>query len=393
MNKKKKNIATLLLLLSIFACSKEEYKPVDNIACGKEYSSHPNHQKYQAVLNKFAKNGITGLSVIISKPNNDYWAGSAGYASIEEGIKMNNCNLFQTASLAKSFIGVITLQLIEEGRLSFDTKIAQYLNNEVKLYTPNIENLTIKHLLQQTSGVPDIFDIEFLTMFMNKPEKIYTTAELLKINKGKAALYAPGTAHTYADPNFMLLSLVIDKIEGNHFESFKTRIIDHLQLNNMHYHDEGYPNIHGMTAAYWDQYNNGMVENISDLQMRITNYIIGSDGVISSPADMVHFYQSVFEGNLLSTEMLNTVKTDWVKEEHEYRMNTGYSHGFMVIEDEDGKWIGHAGHHIGASCYVFYNLENGTTIGVFTNTGTFMFLEKMELIFHDLWEELKGVTK
>jgi len=379
-------------ILFTTACKQEVYLEVENISCNLENTSHSNHQKYQDVLDKYAKQGITGISVVISKPNEESWIGSAGYANIEDAIKMNPCHLHHTASLAKSFTGIVTLQLIEEGKLSFDTPIAPFLNDAIKSYTPNVDDLTIKHLLQHTSGIPDIFNIQYFTVLMNNPERIYTTEELLKINEGVEALYSPGANYTYSDPNFMLLSLIIDEIEGNHMEAIRNRVIKPLEFQNMYYHDEAYPFIDGVTANYWEQYNDGKVENISDLQNRLASYILGSDGIIAAPKDMTDFYKKVFEGDLLSEEMLTILKTDWIEEVDEDRLTKAYSHGFMIPNIADESWIGHSGSHIGASCYVYYNLETGATIGVFTNTGTFLSTEKKELVYYDLWNDLRAVV-
>lgn len=393
--KNKIKILSVLVIttLTLVACKKENVPSVKEINCNLDYSTHPKHQKYQDILDQYSKKGIPGMSVVITAANNDYWMGSAGYSSIEDNLKMKNCNLYHTASLAKSFVGVITLQLIKEGKLSFETKIAPFLSDKIKSYTPNVDRLTIKHLLQHTSGIPDIFEVDFLQEMMNNPTKSYTTEELFKFNEKKKALSEPGEKFKYADPNYMLLSLIIDKIEGSHINSIQKRILEPLGLSELHYHDSNYPNINGLVSSYWEQYNDGKVENISDLQANITSYILGSDGIISTPKDMVHFYTNVFEGNLLSNETLDIVKTDWVKNEDTKSMNTGYSHGFMVIEEDGERWIGHTGLQLGASCYVYYNLDTHVTIGVFTNAGTFTSTEKMKLIYYDLWRDLKNVTK
>jgi D-alanyl-D-alanine carboxypeptidase len=156
--------------------------------------------------------------------------------------------------------------------------------------------------------------------------------------------------------NFNILALIIDEIEGDHIQSFSDRIFTPLGLENIYYHNDNYPRPDGLVASYWDQYNNGQIENISDFQIRLTNYLEASDGIISSPKDMVRFYDAVFNGELVGPEMLDLIKTDWVNETDENRMNTAYSHGFMGIDAEDGKWIGHTGSHIGASCFVYHNL-------------------------------------
>jgi len=389
------NLITFISLSSFLlsACKKNLEFEVKESLCSEQTLMHVDHQKYQTVLDEYARRGIPGLSVVISKPGEDTWQGAAGYASIENNIKMTPCHLHHTASLVKSFVGIVTLQLIEEGKLSRDSKISEFLSEEIMSYTPNIEELTIDHLLQQTSGIPDLFGVEFFTMLMNDPSRTYSREELLSLNDGVSSMHDPGTSHLYSDHNYMLLSMIIDHIEGEHIHAIRDRIIDPLHLDHIHYHDNGYPYIDGVSASYWEQYENGKVENISDLQNLLTSYIIGSDGIIASPWSMTQFYQSVFSGELINTSTLETIKSNWVNESKENRMNTAYSNGFMVIEADDGNWIGHAGLQIGASCYVFHNLDTKVTIGVFTNAGTFLLEEKKALVYGDMWDSLRSAIR
>lgn len=386
-------IFLISIAFTIWSCKKDTQFAVNEIACELDYSTHPNHTKYQTILDDYTQKGITGLTVVISTPENGYWTGSSGFSHIEDNQKMNPCHLHHTASLAKSFTGIVTLQLIEEGKLGIDDLIGQYLSEEIKNYVPNVEKLTVKHLLQQTSGIPDVFDLAFFETLMNAPEATYTTTDFFAMIEGRPAQFEPGEKHQYADLNFNLLALIIDEIEGDHKKSFSDRIFIPLGLEDIYYHNGDYPRPNGLVASYWDQYNNGQIENISDFQILMTNYIEASDGIISSPKEMVRFYDAVFNGELVGTEMLHLIETDWVTEPDQNRMNTGYTHGFMSIDDDDGQWIGHTGSHIGASCYVYHNLDTDATIGVFTNTGVHFFTEKKALIYYHLWNDLKSAVQ
>ena len=370
-----------LILIFVVSCEKEAYISIDAVPCDTQMEDILDGDKYQDILDQFTTKGVVGVTAIIAKPGQNTWIGSSGFSSVEENKAMNNCNLHHTASLAKSFVAIITLQLIEEGKLDFDTKIEDLLTDEIRSIIPEIGQLTVKHLLQQTSGLPDIFELNFISDFMNDPEEVYTRVELLEYVAKKELLSEPGTEHHYSDTNFILLSFIIDQLEGDHIEAIQKRIVQTLNLQNVYYHNGSYPNINGLAASYWDQYNDGKIENITSLQKRVTSYIKGSDGIISNPMDMFAFYENVFQGDLISDPMLELIKSEVVREEEEQKMNTGYSHGFMLIEEGDQKWIGHAGSQLGASCFVFHNLNSGVSIGVFTNTGTFMFQEKQSLIF------------
>ncbi len=382
-------LATTLILSQ--ACKKEINFEVEERICSQQGSINLKHKEFQDLLDHYALSGIPGLSVVITQSGEEDWVGSAGFASMEDNRKMTPCHLHHTASLAKSFIAVLTLQLIEEGSLSLESKVSDFLSNEVKSYTPNIDELTIEHLLQQTSGIPDVFGIDFLSELMNDPSVVYTREDLLSFNQGSKPLDQAGNQHFYSDHNFILLSLIIDQIEGSHIDALRKRIFEPLALEDIHYHDDKYPFLQGLSATYWDQYNDGKWENISDLQNLLTSYIQGSDGIISSPISMTKFYERLFDGELLNSSTLEMIQSKWVTETDENRMNTSYSHGFMVIEAEDGDWMGHAGLQIGASSYVFHNLDSRLTIGVFTNAGTFTSQEKKALIYGDLWTDLRAL--
>ncbi len=382
-------IVSSILLCVASSCQKEEYQTQLNGGCFLNPFDNPKHDSYQEILDTYSESGIVGLSVVLDKKGEESWFGTSGFSSVEENIEMKNCNIFQTASLAKSFIAVITLQLIEESSLNITDDISQYLPQEILNLLPLLEGITIKNLLQQTSGLQDIFDLNFISDFMNDPSKIYSREELLGYVSKKELLNAPGEKHHYADTNYILLSLIIDRVEGDHIKAMDNRIIKPLNLDKTFYHSSSYPDFEELPQSYWDQYNSGEIENISMLQKRVSSYIMGSDGIIASPKNMVTFFKSVFEDDLLSDFSKEMILNEFVIEEEAFRMNNSYSHGFMVIESSDETWIGHAGNQLGTSCYVFYNLETEDCIGVFTNIGTFFFQEKQALIFSELWEKLK----
>lgn len=384
-------LLTSFLLSLFYSCEKEEYQNQIEVGCSIISKNHPKDSIYKSVVDQYTKDGIVGMSVVIDKKGENVWYGSSGYSSIEENIEMNNCNIFQTASLAKSFVAVITLQLIDEGVLGMDDEVNLHLSDSTKNLLPNLEGITIQHLLQQTSGLPDIFDLNFISDFMNDPSKIYSREDLLYYVTKKEFLNSPGVKHNYSDTNYILLSMIIDQIKGSHISAVEDRIITPLNLENTFYHNSSYPDFEALPQSYWDQYNNGQIENISKLQKRVSSYIIGSDGIIASPKNMVSFYQSVFKGNLISDQSKELLLTDFVDEQETFRMNNAYSYGFMVIVSEDEVWIGHAGNQLGTSCFVFCNLETEDCIGVFTNIGTFFFREKQSLIFSSLWEDLKSL--
>jgi D-alanyl-D-alanine carboxypeptidase len=375
----------------IQACKKESDVEPKVIGCNLDYSGHPKNEIYQKVLDKYIEKGLPGLSVLISIPGDSVWAGVSGYANIEDKIKMTPCNFHHYASIAKTYTAVIILQLIEEGKLSFDDKISEYLDKQKYDFIPNFDKININQLLLQTSGLPDVFEVEFLTAFFNDPSVYYSTDDFLEFIRDKKPIAEPGKTFKYSDANYMLLSLIIDKIDGDHIKSFTDRIFTPLNLVNTYYHNNiNYPNIDGLVLNYWDEYSNGTIENVTDWQLDLTNMVKASDGIIGNIFDLEIFIKSVFNGDLLAEGTINQMLTNWVdaNESDMGEVIDYYGYGLMRIDNEYGTWVGHMGNHIGSASYVFYNVEKDITVEVMTNMGTFFSFKYKGMIFYDLMNDL-----
>jgi D-alanyl-D-alanine carboxypeptidase len=225
-------IATCIMVLG--ACEKD---PIiaDSIECEVSYDSHPMNEVYQDAVNKGFGYGLPGVSAVIYTPEHGFWAGSAGYASVENNIPMTPCHIHYAASIPKSYTAVAILQLIEDGILSPDSKISGYLDDRTRDYIPNCEDITIHHLLNHTSGIPDQVGIDFLADFLNNPEYYYSQEELMSYLDGMESLWKPGTKHYYSDANYNILALILDRLTGDHLRTFRDNCFVPLGLENTYY--------------------------------------------------------------------------------------------------------------------------------------------------------------
>lgn len=184
--------AGLITLLALFmaSCKEEEYiTPENDINCTMNFSNHPNAVPFQDLINQYANDGFVGMTLLIDSPTDGLWMGASGYASIEDDIKMNPCHIQHTASLYKTYVATVIMQLVAENKIKLDDKLADYLTPEITDKIPNGNSVSIKNLLQQRTGIPDIFEIEFITDFFNNPTKGYSIEELLAYVYDKDPLY------------------------------------------------------------------------------------------------------------------------------------------------------------------------------------------------------------
>jgi D-alanyl-D-alanine carboxypeptidase len=190
-----------------------------------------NREKLQNIIEKTVDNQLIFGVQLSVRNGEDLWDGSAGNLS---GNKP-----FFIASTTKLFVTAIILNFRHKNRISLDDKIARYLPAETmnglhiykgKEYSGDI---TIRHLLSQTSGLPDYFEdrevngISLLKHIITGHDQIWSFDQVIAISKTLKARFEPGAkgkAH-YSDTNFQLLGKIIEKITGDKFEKVLEEII------------------------------------------------------------------------------------------------------------------------------------------------------------------------
>lgn len=175
-------------------------------------------------LNKFNGN------VLITKAGKTVFRGSYGFRDVEANGKLGGKEIFQLASLTKSFTAVLILKLIEEKKLSTETPISMYFP-EIHPDLP----ITVANLLNHTSGIREVLRDSALR------GKIFTGMktshkELLSYFSRQPLDFTPGTAFSYSNSGYDLLGMIIEEITGLPYgEAVKRLIFDPLEMKNSGY--------------------------------------------------------------------------------------------------------------------------------------------------------------
>jgi D-alanyl-D-alanine carboxypeptidase len=387
-------IAVGLFSILFYGCKKEYLNPDNDISCALNFQDHAKNSRYQALLDSYTKKGLVGLTVLVDNPADGLWMGSSGYADIENNVKMTPCHFHHTASIYKTYIAVIIMQLVEEGKLNLDDYINKYISSDILDKLPNGNKVTIKNLLQHRSGMPDIFEEDFILSFFNHPGKTYSTEELLEFVYNKKPLSEPGTEFYYSDADVALLSLVINKIEGDYEQSLQTRIFDVMNLTETLILNTPADAPLGLADSYWDRYGDENIENISDYQIALTSGCKGTDGIITTANDMKIFIEALVGGDLVSDSSLSQM-TDFLEVPESAREQlgiSGYGLGLMKVNVSRDTWYGHFGNHIGSGAIALYNPERNITLVVFENTGTFLSDKIKPLLYYQLIKDIEEIA-
>lgn len=168
-------------------------------------------QQYEA-LNWFSGN------VLIAHQDDVIFQKSVGWADREKSIPNKYCTRFNIGSIAKHYTAVLTLQLVEEGKLTLTDRITTF---DLGLNDTLVEDITIEHLLKHRAGFSDIFTPEY----MSNPLAFDTLAKKIALLKGSPLLFSPGSDVRYSNYGYILLGAILEKVTGTSFSSLlNTRI-------------------------------------------------------------------------------------------------------------------------------------------------------------------------
>lgn len=270
---------------------------------------------------------------------------------------------FQIGSHTKMMTAVVLMQLQEEGALNLDDPLSRHLP-EIAEALPNGDAIILRQLANHTAGVFSYTDNApdgtpgIMEGDLADPDALrrgYTMEELVRfaIDHGQP-LFSPGTEGqwAYSNTGFVLLGLIIEKIEGRPLaESFKARIFDRLAMNHTRYVD-GIPEPGlGLPRSYFAA--------PFDVETTEWNMSQGAAaGAVVSTADDMHvFIEALLAGELFSdegtlAEMQVTVVTG---------SGTAPKYGIGLAEKAEGVW-GHGGQTLGFESDVAFFEEQGLSM-------------------------------
>jgi len=145
-----------------------------------------------SIMIHYTTDGLPGVSVAVFTEKEGWWAGARGYASLEQKIPMDNCHLQYLQSVSKSYMAVAILQLKEKGKIELDVPITKYLPAKYSQYITDAEKVTVRMLLNHTSGVPEYNENPaFVSDVIQHPLDNFTATDCLKTISGKPLQFTP----------------------------------------------------------------------------------------------------------------------------------------------------------------------------------------------------------
>ena len=386
-------LAPLCLVGVMVGCSDDDDDNNDVI-------NDDNRQALQSLLDqKRIEGNVPGITLAIHQ-GGDILTVTSGQANTETGELFTPETRVKVGSITKTFTSIVVLQLIEEGKLSFDDTLDMYLPNRLENYNP--EQQTIRKMLQHTSLICNFTDVppfNWAADAQTDPEMIWAPDELInEVEPFFSEQCAEENTWLYSNTNYVILGEIIEFITGNSYEVEIThRIIDRLGLTNTivpnnfqdidHLHSRGYLNgteniKNGKPEQTWTQTE---LEPLIDVSAVNQSFTWSSGSVLSTPTDIARWVDAVGSGDMLSEEM---------QAEYQTTVNTTvagggiYFYGLGVMNVPMWDAWGHGGGHPGFDCGLWHISTHDVGIAVCENRTLSSHMRSDNFIVHEILDIL-----
>ncbi|UHA75545.1 serine hydrolase domain-containing protein [Paenibacillus sp. 481] len=231
------------------------------------------------------------------------WDYAAGKANVHSGRSMQPDFHFRIGSTSKTFTATVALQLVGEGKLSLDDTLEKWLPGVVQGNGYDASKITLKQLLNMTSGIASYTSSEQFTKGMIENRfKTYQPDDLVKMALQQKPLFAPGTQWSYSNTNTVLVSLMIEKATGQtHAEQIKQRIIEPLKLTHTYVPGKSQKLPEPHARGYYAYKPDKSLEDFTEQNVTVAH---AAGEMISSNADINRFFSELLSGKLLKPEQM-----------------------------------------------------------------------------------------
>ncbi|MFE4538997.1 serine hydrolase domain-containing protein [Streptomyces scopuliridis] len=255
--------------------------------------------------------GVTGVSVRLETPQGTTTARS-GVGDMASNHPVPKDGYLRLGSTTKTFVATVVLQLVSEKRLSLDQTVEQLLPGTVSGVGNDGRTITVRDLLQHTSGLHDyIYDVfpesSAQTYYANR-WRTYRPEQLIAKAMRHEPAFPAGTRWAYSNTNYVLAGMIIEKVTGLSWEQqVHDRILRPLSLRRTETPGT-WPFLPDPHAANYQQFTAD--GPMADTTIPYRPFDSGADGSMTGTArDLNRFFTALATGWLLGPAELAAMRT------------------------------------------------------------------------------------
>jgi CubicO group peptidase (beta-lactamase class C family) len=325
-------LTTVITVFMLSACESGHQQAIAPKAqAATTPQQNPLIKKVDALFAEYDYTDSPGASLGIIRDGSFVYKRGYGMASLEHSIPNSPTTVSRIYSMSKHFTAFCILLLEQDGKLSLD--------DDVRKYFPQLpdygKTMTIRHLIHHTNGLRDYLQLAWL---QGRPlQYYYDEAGLLPLIASQKDLnFEIGSAHSYNNTGYLLLSLLVGKVSGQPLSQFaQERIFAPLGMKQTHFHDDESKVVHNRAWGYFPNDNGGF-----SIRRSTHNTIMGCGGMMSTVEDYYLWDQFFYANKLVGKEVMARFITSGTLDNGE---KAGYAFGLNVGERNGLSYITHSG--------------------------------------------------
>lgn len=285
---------------------------------------------------------FSGALIVIDK-GEVIFNGYYGYSDKKSGKLIGSRSIFGLASVSKVFTSSAIMRLVEEGKISLGDKLDSFFPDLPTFYS----RVSLENLLTHTSGIPD---------FHAKPVFDVHNSDIYNfVARQKELEFEPGTEYKYSNTGFVLLAMVVEKVENISFPDYLEReFFRPLGMED--------------TFIGRSEKKNRIVKSYlasGEIADR-ANFYYGPGEQYTTASDMVKWDKAYFSAKVIGDALMKKVLTAHKLPDG---TETNYGLGWGILKLDAGKIVGHTGGNYGYRTIYMHNLTLDSSVILLTNIG------------------------
>ena len=314
----------------------------------------PVSAKVDAVFADWNRADSPGCSVGVGRDSAVMYEHGYGMASLELGVRISPESVFPAASISKQFTAMSILLLVQRGRMRLDDEVRKYVTE-----LPNYGNpITIRHLLNHTSGLRDGFNLDGWSA-PRQDGSDPNDAILRVLVRQRGVNFAPGSQFQYNNGAYNLLGSIVRRVSGQSLRAFAdAQIFKPLGMTRTHFHDDPAMIVPGRVSNYWRDNSGWRVGSE-------VPGVVGNAGLHTSESDLLRWAHNfdaprVGDGSLIAAMQEPAVLTSGDNSLYGFGMSIGQYRGLRTIT--------HGGGDRGISTYLLRFPDAKLAVAVLCNS-------------------------
>lgn len=313
-------------------------------------------QQIDSLFAEWDKANVPGCALGIIKDGKLVYSRGYGLANMEYDIPNSASTVFRIGSTSKQFTAASIVLLAEKGQLNLDDNLESFFPD----FPAYAEKITVKHLLNHTSGIRDYLQLAYLKGL--RDDDYYVDEDIMKWLVSQSDLnFPPGEEFLYSNSGYWLLGQIVAKVSGDNMADFaRKEIFEPLGMSNTHFHNDHTQIVKNRASGYIPGTNGSYKISMTTLDM------IGDGGIFTTINDIKKWDDAYYDPTVLS-------KAFWEMMTEQGVLNNGevidYAAGLFIDDYKGLETIRHGGAFVGFRAELLRFPKEQLSIAIFTNRG------------------------